>query len=82
MTTRRIETRELIATVRRVAREQPSYRPETILYLNLAACELERLAYRHKITCKLFSDPFDERDAVGPCTCEGSMKSDAGGKHD
>lgn len=43
--TRRIETRELIATVRRVAREQKLYRQETILHLNLAAAELERLAY-------------------------------------
>jgi hypothetical protein len=42
---RRIETRELIATVRRVAREQRLYRIETILHLNLAAAELERLAY-------------------------------------
>ncbi len=42
---RRIETRELIATVRRVAKEQPLYRSETILHLNLAAAELERLAY-------------------------------------
>lgn len=24
---------------------------------------------RHKVTCKLFPDPFDERDPVGPCTC-------------
>lgn len=42
---RTIETRELIATVRRVAKEQPLYRPETILHLNLAAAELERMAY-------------------------------------
>lgn len=24
---------------------------------------------KHKVTCKLFPDPFDERDPVGPCTC-------------
>ena len=42
---RTIETRELIATVRRVAKEQPLYRPETILHLTLAAAELERMAY-------------------------------------
>lgn len=43
--TRRIEARELIATVRRVAKEQSLYRTETILHLNLAAAELERLSY-------------------------------------
>jgi hypothetical protein len=30
---------------------------------------------KHKVTCKLFPDPFDERDPVGPCTC------DAGAEH-
>lgn len=45
MTIRRIETRELIATVRRIAKEQKLYRTDTILHLNLAAAELERLAY-------------------------------------
>jgi hypothetical protein len=25
---------------------------------------------RHAVTCKLFPDPFDERDPVGPCTCK------------
>lgn len=24
---------------------------------------------RHAVTCKLFPDPHDERDPVGPCTC-------------
>lgn len=27
---------------------------------------------RHLVTCKLFPDPFDERDPVGPCTCGAS----------
>jgi hypothetical protein len=35
----------------------------------------EKRAARHKVTCKLFPDPFDERDPVGPCTC--SPLSDA-----
>jgi hypothetical protein len=26
-------------------------------------------AVRHSVKCKLFPDPFDERDPVGPCTC-------------
>jgi hypothetical protein len=25
---------------------------------------------QHKVTCKMFPDPFDERDPVGPCTCD------------
>lgn len=45
MATRRIETRELIETVRRVAQEQEPYRAEIRLHLQLAAAELERLAY-------------------------------------
>ena len=28
------------------------------------------LSSKHKVTCKLFPDPFDERDPVGPCTCD------------
>lgn len=24
---------------------------------------------KHAVTCKLFPDPYDERDPVGPCTC-------------
>lgn len=45
MVTRKISTDELVATVRRVAREQPLYREETRLHLILAAAELERLSY-------------------------------------
>lgn len=44
----RIETSQLVETLRRVAREQPGYRGQTILHLNLAAAELERLAYPTK----------------------------------
>ncbi len=44
----KVETRELIEAVRRVAKEQPIFRSVTILYLNLAAAELERLAYPPK----------------------------------
>jgi hypothetical protein len=28
---------------------------------------------KHEVTCKLFPDPFDERDPVGPCTCKGKQ---------
>jgi hypothetical protein len=24
---------------------------------------------RHKVKCKMFPDPYDEREPVGPCTC-------------
>lgn len=27
---------------------------------------------KHEVTCKLFPDPFDERDPIGPCTCSAS----------
>lgn len=36
---------DLVATVRRVANEQPLYRTETRTHLFLAAAELERLSY-------------------------------------
>lgn len=26
-------------------------------------------AVRHTVKCRMFPDPFDERDPVGPCTC-------------
>jgi hypothetical protein len=43
---RNITIDQLIATVRRVAKEQKLYRPETILHLDLAAAELERLSQK------------------------------------
>ena len=27
------------------------------------------VASGHAVTCKMFPDPYDERDPVGPCTC-------------
>jgi hypothetical protein len=36
-------------------------------YLRAAFAEREEV--RHKVTCKLFPDPHDEREPVGPCTC-------------
>jgi hypothetical protein len=31
---------------------------------------------RHSVKCKLFPDPFDERDPVGPCTCGATSSGD------
>lgn len=35
----------------------------------LEVIDSESAAVRHSVKCKMFPDPFDERDPVGPCTC-------------
>jgi hypothetical protein len=64
--------RELEAAIRMVIAR--TYNPWVIHKL-FDALNGEKRAARHKVTCKLFPDPFDERDPVGPCTC--SPLSDA-----
>jgi uncharacterized C2H2 Zn-finger protein len=39
---------------------------------NAAARASSEPLVRHAVTCKLFPDPHDERDPVGPCTCGAS----------
>lgn len=53
-TPRRVETKELIITLRNVGKEyRKLYRQETALHLYLAAAELERLSYPLGCTCSL-----------------------------
>lgn len=36
-------------------------------------CSQSDARVKHKVTCNLFPDPFDEREPVGPCTCDGGQ---------